>query len=159
MIQWALILGRSHSGTFWSIVFLKMTHSPKKKLPWFPRRALGLQPSRLAAGKLAIDDLVNDGVVHGCWLCQQGWYHWELDGDRVGPSKGWPDRDHGVGNPGEEEPCADQHCHLVRAEKRQQGLSRAAWHWHSSTQLGRMQFHRKEKKNYNLLFHINLQCE
>lgn len=120
-------------------MFLKVSCSPKKELPWFLQRALVLHPSWAAAGKLAVNDLVNDGVVHGCWLGKQCWYHWELDGDWIWLSKGWPDRDHGVRDPGNEEPCADQHCHLVRAEKRQQGLSRTARHWQSSTQLGRMQ--------------------
>lgn len=107
---------------FWNIVYLKISYF-WKKLPWLVQRALllqWLQPTRPATGKLTINDLVNNWVVHGCGLCKQSWHHWKLNGDWVRLSKGWPDRHHSVWDPGNEEPRTDQHCHLVRAEEKRE---------------------------------------
>lgn len=111
---------------FRNIIYLKISDFWKKKLPWLLQRALlmqCLQTTWPATGKLAIDDLVNNWVVHGCWLCKQSWYHWKLNGNGIWLSKGWPHRDHSIRDPGNEEPCTDQHCHLVRGteKKRERG--------------------------------------
>lgn len=106
---------------FWNIVYLKISYF-SKKLPWLLQRVLllqWLQSTWPATGKLTINNLVNNWVVHGCWLCKQSWHHWKVNGDWVRLSKGWPDRDNSVRDPGNEEPCADQHCHLVRGKKRE----------------------------------------
>lgn len=100
----------------------------------FQRFLLGcFQTTSLATGKLVIDNLVNDGVVHGCWFGKEGWHHGELYGDGVWPSKSWPHRDHCVGNPGNQEASANQHGHLVRERKRQRTKSQEdrwrRWVW------------------------------
>lgn len=63
-------------------------------------------------GVFQVHNLVDDRVVHGWGLCQQRGNHRHRDGDWVWLTKRWHHWYHCIRNPGNQEACTDQHCHL-----------------------------------------------
>lgn len=63
-------------------------------------------------GVFQVHDLVDDWVVHGWGLCQQCGNNRHSDGDWVWLTKCWHHWHNCIRNPGYQEACTDQHCHL-----------------------------------------------
>ena len=106
----------------WSIAMCQEFHRNKRlysltssvlpRLSKVPALLQGLKTGVFCTGILQVQDLVDDGVVHGCGLGKQcgndrhGYWH------RVGLAKRWHHRHHCIRDPRYQEACTDQHCHL-----------------------------------------------
>lgn len=71
-----------------------------------------LQTGGFRAGVFQVHDLVDDGVVHGWGLGQQGGNDRHRDGHWVWLTKRRHHWHHCIRDPGYQEACTDQHCHL-----------------------------------------------